>query len=91
VHPFLRRFMLRFQSLLFREHDEMGDPTIANCILGRLVHHADGIEMRGESMRKKRNRPPNANILTGGKSNSHVFLWRSLALAFPRFASPVDI
>ena len=32
-----------------------GDPTIADGILDRLVHNAHRIEMRGESMRKKRN------------------------------------
>jgi len=31
------------------------DLTIADGILDRLVHNAHRIEMRGESMRKKRN------------------------------------
>ena len=31
--------------------------TIADGILDRLVHNAHRIEMRGESMRKKRNPP----------------------------------
>jgi len=35
----------------------LGDRTIANGILGRLVHNAHRIEMRGESMGKKRNPP----------------------------------
>jgi transposase len=35
----------------------IGDPTIADGILDRLVHNAHRIEMRGESMRKKRNPP----------------------------------
>jgi DNA replication protein DnaC len=34
--------------------DTIGDPTLADSILDRLVHNAHRIEMRGESMRKKR-------------------------------------
>jgi len=37
-----------------RWHEQIGDPTIADGILDRLVHNAHRIEMRGESMRKKR-------------------------------------
>lgn len=35
-------------------HDYLGDPTIADAILDRLVHRAHRIELRGESMRKAR-------------------------------------
>jgi len=38
-------------------HEQIGDPTLADGILDRLVHNAHRIEMRGESMRKKRNPP----------------------------------
>jgi DNA replication protein DnaC len=38
-------------------HEQIGDPTIADGILDRLVRNAHRIEMRGESMRKKRNPP----------------------------------
>jgi DNA replication protein DnaC len=41
----------------FRLHEQIGDPTIADGILDRLVHNAHRIEMRGETMRKKRNPP----------------------------------
>jgi DNA replication protein DnaC len=41
-----------------RWHEQIGDPTIADGILDRLVHNAHRIEMRGESMRKKRSPPP---------------------------------
>jgi DNA replication protein DnaC len=34
-------------------HAQIGDPTIADSILDRLVHNAYRIEMNGESMRKK--------------------------------------
>ena len=35
-------------------HAQIGDPTAADSILDRLVHHAHRIELEGESMRKKR-------------------------------------
>jgi DNA replication protein DnaC len=35
-------------------HAQIGDPTIADSILDRLVHNAYRIEMQGESMRKKK-------------------------------------
>jgi DNA replication protein DnaC len=34
-------------------HDALGDPTLADAILDRLVHHADKIVLHGESMRKR--------------------------------------
>jgi len=34
-------------------HDHIGDPTIADAILGRLVHSAHRIQLKGGSMRKK--------------------------------------
>jgi DNA replication protein DnaC len=36
-------------------HDALGDPTLADAILDRLVHNASKIVLQGESMRK---RPP---------------------------------
>jgi len=35
-------------------HVQIGDPTIADSILDRLVHNAYRIEMNGESIRKKK-------------------------------------
>jgi len=35
-------------------HDAIGDPTMADAILDRIVHNAHKIEMKGESMRKSR-------------------------------------
>ena len=35
-------------------HEIIGDPTIADAILDRLVHNAHKIQLKGESMRKKR-------------------------------------
>ncbi|WP_439647052.1 ATP-binding protein [Chromobacterium alticapitis] len=33
-------------------HDYIGEPTIADAILDRLVHSAHRIELKGDSMRK---------------------------------------
>jgi len=35
-------------------HAQIGDPTITDSILDRLVHSAHRIELKGESMRRKR-------------------------------------
>jgi DNA replication protein DnaC len=35
-------------------HDVIGEQTIADAILDRIVHHAHRIEMKGESLRKKK-------------------------------------
>ncbi|HZU29004.1 MAG TPA: IS21-like element helper ATPase IstB [Bryobacteraceae bacterium] len=35
-------------------HAQIGDPTAADSILDRLVHNAQRLELKGESMRKKR-------------------------------------
>ena len=39
-------------------HEQIGDPTIADSIMDRLVHHAYRIELDGESIRKVRGRKP---------------------------------
>jgi DNA replication protein DnaC len=52
-----RSTILPSQLPVSRWHEQIGDPTIADGILDRLVHNAHRIEMRGESMRKKRNPP----------------------------------
>ena len=52
-----RSTVLTSQLPVSRWHEQIGDPTIADGILDRLVHNAHRIEMRGESMRKKRNLP----------------------------------
>jgi len=35
-------------------HETMQDPTLADAVLDRLVHNAYRIELKGDSMRKKR-------------------------------------
>jgi DNA replication protein DnaC len=47
-----RSTILTSQLPVSRWHEQIGDPTIADGILDRLVHNAHRIEMRGESMRK---------------------------------------
>ena len=34
-------------------HDIIGDPTLADAILDRLIHNAYRINLKGESMRKR--------------------------------------
>ncbi len=38
-------------------HDIIGDPTLADAILDRLVHSAFRITLKGESLRKRRAKP----------------------------------
>ena len=49
-----RSTILTSQLPVPRWHEQIGDPTLADGILDRLVHNAHRIEMRGDSMRKKR-------------------------------------
>ena len=49
-----RSMILTSQLPVANWHEQIGDPTLADSILDRLVHNAHRIEMRGESMRKKR-------------------------------------
>jgi len=35
-------------------HDGIGDPTLADAILDRLVHNAYTFKLKGESMRKRK-------------------------------------
>ena len=49
-----RSMILTSQLPVYRWHEQIGDPTLADGILDRLVHNAHRIEMRGESMRKQR-------------------------------------
>ena len=40
-------------------HDLIGDPTFADAIMDRLIHNAYKIDLKGESMRKKKSRLTN--------------------------------
>jgi len=53
----VRSTILTSQLPVSRWHEQVGDPTLADGILDRLVHNAHRIEMRGDSMRKNRGKP----------------------------------
>jgi DNA replication protein DnaC len=55
-----RSTILTSQLPVARWHEQIGDPTAADGILDRLVHNAHRIEMRGDSMRKKRGTQPSS-------------------------------
>ena len=49
-----RSTLLTSQLPVASWHAQIGDPTLADSILDRLVHNAHRIELSGESMRRKR-------------------------------------
>jgi DNA replication protein DnaC len=49
-----RSLLLTSQVPVAHWHEQIGDPTIADSILDRIVHNAYRLELNGESMRKKR-------------------------------------
>lgn len=49
----MRSTVLTSQLPVAKWHEQIGDPTLADSILGRLVHNAHRIEMQGESLPKK--------------------------------------
>jgi len=51
--------MITSQLPIENWHDQIGDPTIADAILDRLIHNAHRIQLKGGSMRKKQK--PNGN------------------------------
>lgn len=57
-----RSTLIAAQLPLDNWHEIIGDPTLADAILDRLVHNAHKIALKGESMRKKKsdlNKPEN--------------------------------
>jgi DNA replication protein DnaC len=50
----LRSTILTSQLPVSKWHAQIGDPTLADSILDRLVHNAHRIELDGESIRKHR-------------------------------------
>src|ERR1700723_2225101 len=52
-----RSMILTSQLPVTRWHEQIGDPTVADGILDRLVRNAHRIEMRGDSMLKNREKP----------------------------------
>jgi DNA replication protein DnaC len=50
----LRSTMVTSQLPVDQWHDAIGHPTLADAILDRLVHNAYRLELRGDSMRRRR-------------------------------------
>lgn len=50
-------------------HDIIGEKTVADAILDRIVHRAHRIELEGESMRKKREKPSSTESINGNEIN----------------------
>ena len=49
---FARRNTVTSQLPVEHWHEAIGDPTLADAILDRLVHNAHRLKLTGESMRK---------------------------------------
>ena len=45
--------LITSQVPVARWHDVVGDPTLADAILDRIVHRAHRIELKGDSLRKR--------------------------------------
>lgn len=57
----IRSTVLTSQVPITHWHDQIGDPTVADSILDRLVHNAHRIELAGASMRKSKNGKPSTD------------------------------
>ena len=53
-----RSVIITSQVPIEQWYEIIGDPTIADAILDRLIHNAYRIELTGESLRKKQNPAP---------------------------------
>jgi len=60
-----RSTILTSQVPVANWHEQIGDATVADGILDRLVHNAHRIEMTGESMRKSKTAKPDAKAKSG--------------------------
>ena len=49
--------LLTSQLPVSRWHDVVGEPALADAILDRIVHHAQRIELKGNSLRKRQRAP----------------------------------
>jgi DNA replication protein DnaC len=50
----LRSTLITSQLSVEHWHDQIGDPTLADAILDRLIHNAHIMQLDGDTMRKKR-------------------------------------
>ena len=53
-----RSLILTSQMPLAHWHEQIGNVTVADSILDRVVHNAYRLELNGESLRKRRGRKP---------------------------------
>ena len=63
-----RSTILTSQLPIASWHAQIGDPTIADSILDRLVHNAYRIEMNGDSIRKEKKPKDGTSGSSGGRS-----------------------
>src|SRR5437660_5589803 len=61
-----RSTVLTSQLPVEKWHAQIGDPTVADSILDRLVHNAYRIELSGDSLRKKKGRGSSGDQPGGG-------------------------
>lgn len=61
--------LIASQMPLKHWHKAIGDPTLADAILDRLVHNAHKIALKGESMRKKRTKDLTTGPQSGKRDN----------------------
>ena len=61
-----RSTILTSQLPIEKWHAQIGDPTLADSILDRVVHNAYRIELSGESIRKKKGRGSSDGRAGGG-------------------------
>ena len=50
----VRSILVTSQLPIEHWHEQIGDPTLADAILDRLIHNAHTIKLKGESMRKQK-------------------------------------
>jgi DNA replication protein DnaC len=60
-----RSTLLTSQLPVAKWHAQIGDPTLADSILDRLVHGAHRLELRGDSIRKNPPKAPSAETAKG--------------------------
>ena len=63
-----RSTILTSQIPLAHWHEQIGDPTVADSILDRLVHNAHRIELQGPSIRKNKTVKPETGTSSNGKA-----------------------
>ena len=45
--------LITSQVLVAQWHDVIADPTLGDAILGRIIHNAHRIELKGDSLRRR--------------------------------------